>query len=398
MVVQVVIKERDILADGRVNIYLSLRQAGQKPSLKATGKRIFPSQWDREARQVKASVPNAVLLNNFLREQIQTLEGIILDQQRRGLALGGIVPVGHDPPWTRRRPGPLTYKSVWNQYTGQTDGTPVVAFIEQSIAHLKAQVAPKTYQDYQGGLSRILSYQPHVRFEDISESWLRSYEAFQRQKGRKPNGIFRDMSVLRKFFNLAREDGLIKNYPFSAYQLPKEETIREFLMPAELTALDTFFFEHGDTLPEGAHKTLGFYLFSCYTGLSHDDLLKRLDWQWLDEKLIIRRGKTKRKGKLTTIPLISRAKRLVPHVQQHTIKQKKARIGEDLRLIAHRSGITKHLTYHTARHTFAINSLMLGVNIKVIQSILGHSTVRTTEVYLRIVDEYVDQEMAKWED
>ena len=378
MRVLVVIKEADILSDGRVNIYLALRETQKKPSLKATGKRIFPIQWDRDARQVRANVPNAVLLNNFLREQIQTLEGIILDQQRRGLS--------------------LTYKTVWNQYTGQTEGTALAVYAQRRICELRAQVAPKTYEDYQGGLSRILSYQSHVRFEDINERWLRDYEAFQRQKGRKPNGIFRDMSVLRKFFNLAREDGLIKNYPFSNYQLPKEETIREFLMPKELAALDTFFFEQTDTLPEGPHKTLGFYLFSCYTGLTHNDLLIRLDWQWLPDKLIIRRGKTKRKGKLTTIPLISRAKRLIPHVQTYTIKQKKARIGEDLRLIAHRSGIAKHLTYHTARHTFAINSLMRGVNIKVIQSILGHSTVRTTEVYLRVVDEYVDQEMAKWED
>ena len=61
-------------------------------------------------------------------------------------------------------------------------------------------------------------------------------------------------------------------------------------------------------------------------------------------------------------------------------------------------GIEKKLTYHTARHTFAINSLMRGINIKVIQKILGHSSVQTTEVYLRIVDEYLEQEMQKWED
>ncbi len=293
MTVTLVIKPRETLSDGRTNVYLSLRAPkSSNPSLRKTGKRVFFHEWDRAARQVKGHVPNAQLLNNFLREQLQRVESVILALQRENL--------------------PLSYQSVWGRYTGQTEGTSLNTYTQRKINELKPQVATKTYEDYRGSIARILAYQSHVRFEDITEHWLREYEAFQRQKGRKPNGIFRDMSVLRKFFNLARQEGLIKNYPFSGYQLPKEETIREFLMPAELDALDTFFVEQGtDASGRGPHKTLGFYLFSCYTGLTHDDLLKRLNWQWLEEKLIIRRGKTKRKGKLTTIPLISRAKRLI---------------------------------------------------------------------------------------
>ena len=286
-----------------------------------------------------------------------------------------------------------------DDYTGvnASGNDSVVEYMEQKVAGLQAQVAPKTYQDYHFGISQIKQYSTRVRFCDITSDWLRAYEAYQRQRGRKPNGIFRDFSVLRKFWNLARAEGIVQHYPFDGFKLPKEETLREFLQPDELDALHAFFFEKGEGLPVGPHKTLGFYLFSCYTGLTKDDLQKRLDWQWLPGHLVIRRGKTKRTGKLTTIPLIERAKALIPHVQTHAIKQSKARIGEDLRLIAARAGINKHLTYHTARHTFAINSLMRGVNIKVIQKILGHSTVRTTEVYLRIVDEYVDQEMMKWD-
>lgn len=376
------IKERDTLSDGRVAINLVLRLPGHTPSLRKSGKRIFPAQWDKAARRVKPTEPNAQLLNNYLREQIQRLESIILELERENLS--------------------LTYKNVWARYMGQTEGTDIAAYAHRRMAELKPQVAAKTYEDYRGGLARITAYQPHVRFEDISVRWLEQYEGAQRQKGRRPNGIFRDFSVLRKFWNLARQEGIVKHYPFSDYKLPKEETIREFLMPDELDRFEQFFLEQADQLSglppsEGQYKTLGFYLFSCFTGLSHDDLIKRRDWQWLPDHLIIRRGKTKRTGKLTTIPLISRAKNLVPHVQTHTIKLKKPRITEDLRGICRKLGINKHLTYHTARHTFAINSLMRGVNIKVIQKILGHSSVRTTEVYLRIVDEYVDQEMAKWE-
>ena len=317
------------------------------------------------------------MLNNYLHEQIQRLE------KRH--------------PGTGKGKPHLSYANVWARYTGQTEGTGIDEYIQRRMAELKPQVAPKTYEDYRGALARIIAYQPRVRFKDINTRWLEQYQGVQRQKGRRPNGIFRDFSVLRKFWNLAREEDLVKHYPFKNFKLPREETIREFLMPDELDRFEQLFFEQADQLSEGQYKTLGFYLFSCFTGLTHDDLIKRLDWQWLPEHLIIRRGKTQRTGKLTTIPLISRAKSLVPHVQNYTIKLKKKRIGEDLDGICRKLGVDKHLTYHTARHTFAINSLMRGVNIKVIQKILGHSSVRTTEVYLRVVDEYVDQEMAKWE-
>lgn len=51
-----------------------------------------------------------------------------------------------------------------------------------------------------------------------------------------------------------------------------------------------------------------------------------------------------------------------------------------------RAGITKHITWHCARHSFAVNILNNGANIKTVSSLLGHSGLKHTEKYTRAVD------------
>lgn len=49
-------------------------------------------------------------------------------------------------------------------------------------------------------------------------------------------------------------------------------------------------------------------------------------------------------------------------------------------------GITKHITYHCSRHTAATMLLTLGASIYVVSKILGHKSIKMTEIYAKIVD------------
>ena len=59
--------------------------------------------------------------------------------------------------------------------------------------------------------------------------------------------------------------------------------------------------------------------------------------------------------------------------------------------------IDKHITFHCARHSFAIISLLLGIKNEVVSDILGHSELTTTQRYARVVDRLREQEMDKWD-
>lgn len=70
--------------------------------------------------------------------------------------------------------------------------------------------------------------------------------------------------------------------------------------------------------------------------------------------------------------------------------------NEVLKDIANAAGIKTKLTSHIARHTFAVRSIELGIPIEVISKILGHSDIKTTQIYAKIMNPVLDQWMENW--
>lgn len=95
------------------------------------------------------------------------------------------------------------------------------------------------------------------------------------------------------------------------------------------------------------------------------------------------------------IPLTSRAKQLVPFILQHNLKQSKSRVNKDLEKIMSEAGINKHITYHCARNTFYVIARRAGMSEAAIQDILGHSLPSTTNIYKKIENEHIRQEIEK---
>ena len=65
---------------------------------------------------------------------------------------------------------------------------------------------------------------------------------------------------------------------------------------------------------------------------------------------------------------------------------------------AHRAGIHKHVTPHTLRHSFATTMLENGINIRVLQELMGHADVKTTERYTHVMDKDISRISSPLED
>jgi integrase len=138
------------------------------------------------------------------------------------------------------------------------------------------------------------------------------------------------------------------------------------------------------------------FLFACMTGLRISDVfqLKPANIDRINHIMTIRQQKT---GQDIVIPLNEDALTLSENPYSldkvfHLPERKKTPdrllyhdvANKALSRWAKRAGITKHITFHVARHTFATFLINDGVDIYVIQKLLGHASVKETEIYLEL--------------
>lgn len=137
------------------------------------------------------------------------------------------------------------------------------------------------------------------------------------------------------------------------------------------------------------------YLFSCFCGLRISDIVG-LKWKdvFLDNgqyRLSVAMQKTKEP---IYLPLSNEALKWMPEQGNKTgndfVFHLPTHINVCLKPWAVKAGITKHFTFHTARHTFATMMLTLGADLYTVSKLLGHTSVKMTQVYAKIVNKKKD--------
>lgn len=208
------------------------------------------------------------------------------------------------------------------------------------------------------------------------------------------------MERLKKMSRLAVKLEWLDRDPFVNFKLRFEKTERNFLTERELHLIEETTF----TVPSTQHiKDL--FVFACYTGLSCIDvqelkanhLVKGIDGNdWLYTK----RTKTDEPLK---IPLLPKAMAIIDTYKNNPEILKNGgllpvytnqMINRTLKEISEACGIHKRITFHVARHTFATAiTLSNGVPIETVSKLLGHTKLSTTQIYARVVEKKVGEDM-----
>ncbi|WP_245553303.1 site-specific integrase [Echinicola vietnamensis] len=192
----------------------------------------------------------------------------------------------------------------------------------------------------------------------------------------------------------------IKKDPFLNYKFRYKKVQRQFLEMEELSRIESkeFTIARLDWVRD-------LFVFSCYTGLSYIDstnltqanIGKGIDG---DLWLISKRKKTDEPVKL---PLLPKAIEILDKYKDHPKAKANGtllppisnqKMNSYLKEIADLCDITKTLTHHTARHTFATTvTLMNGVPIETVSKMLGHTKIATTQIYSRVVEKKISEDM-----
>lgn len=240
---------------------------------------------------------------------------------------------------------------------------------------------------------------PSLSLEDVDRDICRKYINFCRNlKNHRVKDVVKDLSQNTKdryqqglisALNHAVREGIISINPFAL--IPSEEKIsdkdgeREFLTIQELKKLiDT---------PCTREDVKVAFLFSCYTGLrmsdvrvlnsSHICLSPDGKHEYIDMIMV-------KTDMQVVVPLSTEAKKWLPKQSEpdkpfFTLPAK-ATVSRAIDGWVKAAGIKKHITYHCSRHTFATSLLTLGADLYVTSKLMGHSNVKTTEIYAKVID------------
>jgi integrase len=193
---------------------------------------------------------------------------------------------------------------------------------------------------------------------------------------------------------------ILEKNPFNLYSGKIKVTDATYLTADELKRIENKIFSI-----DRLERVKDIFLFSCYTGYSPIDALKltrKNIIQDADKNLWIKTNRQKT-GTKANVPILPPVLKIINKYQfegdELLPKISNQKMNAYLKEIADLVGIDKNLTWYVARHTFATTvTLGNGVKMENVSAMLGHTTIKQTQHYAKVLDQNVGRDMQKLKD
>ena len=379
--------------NNHAKLYVRITVNGIRATISLKHK-ININKWDKSKQRIKGKDIKDRNINHYL-DQVQ----IKLFQSYQDLN-------------TEQKP--LSAQSVKSRFLGEDTKyhtmQDVITYHNQKMKNSLQDSSMRLYQTNQKYILQFIKREykvADINLKDIDysfiigfENFLRSYYPKQHKKTIQNNAVMKHIQRLRKLVTLAYHMEWIYRDPFVKFKLKYTKVERGFLSKEELYQVEnTTFLCYRQSLVKDL------FVFSCYTGISYIDMQKLTKENivlGIDTRywIITTRQKT---GSKVKVPLLSKAEQLIDKYEQYPKRENtlfpsysNVSINKFLKEIASICNIEKKLTFHMARHTFATTvTLSNGVPIETVSKLLGHSTITTTQIYAKVIERKVSDDMQK---
>ena len=342
---------------------------------------LKPDQWDAKRRRVR-NHPNADALNRMIYEYMAEIEKKELGmwQQNKSISLDAL-------------------KDALVTSPGEEES--FLAFFRKEI--LNSRLKESTKQNHLSTLELLRKYKKDISFTELTFEFISSFDQYLQSKGYHVNTIAKHMKHLKRHINVAinKEYMEIQKYAFRKYKIKSVENKHTHLSPDELYKIEKL--SLGDKYAR-LEKTKDAFLFCCYAGMRYSDfvnltaenIVKIQKDTWLIYKTI----KTRIEVRLPLYLLFKGKGLQILNKYQDNLSdffklRDNSNVNKELLIISRLAGINKKVSFHTARHTNATLLIYNGVNITTVQKLLGHKSVKTTQVYTNVMDMTIVRDLEK---
>lgn len=378
--------------EGKTSVMLRIYLNNERLSLGSTGIAITASQWDKDKERIKGRTTDALSTN------------LQLDNIASGLqAIFRKIEMSDD----------LSLERIKSEFLGKKDEIDtLMQLFEKHNTDISKQVgisvSKATLQKYnicKRHFSDFLDKQykrNDLKLTELTYLVIREFDLYLRTVvGQNSNTATKTMKTFKTITLLGQKMGVLLHDPFMNHRFHLEPVNRGFLTDEEILLI--------------ANKEIGIprlelvrdiFIFSCFTGLAYidvsnltpDHIITLGDKQWI----MTQRQKTSVE---TNILLLDIPKAIIDKYCDNPAYPKREnklfpilsnqKMNAYLKEIADLCGIKKNLTFHLARHTFATMSLSKGVPMESVSKMLGHTNIKTTQIYARITNKKIEHDMEK---
>jgi len=308
----------------------------------------------------------------------------------------------------------ITAKAIKLRYMGEDEERmTLLELVKYHNDNMELSLKPGTMKNYYSTEKYIKAYLlDHYKSDDFFlvdlnyrfitefEHYIRTYKPKKERKTCSINGTRKHLERLRKMVNLAVRMEWLPKDPFVNYKLKLERKERCYLTQRELDRIEETHFTS-----KGYERVRDCFLFACYTGLSYIDLKALRKDQLIPASngrlwIYTKREKT---NESVRVPLLPQALALIKKYtkdEELEVSGKlmplysNQKVNKYLKEITEVCQIHKHVTFHVARHTFATTvTLSNGVPIETVSKLLGHTQLQTTQIYARVLQKKVGDDM-----
>lgn len=272
-------------------------------------------------------------------------------------------------------------------------------FIKEYLAYAKGNKARKSCERDEITLRHFTDFLKADRLSAITATRLEAYKAARREQGVKPSTLNRELNTIKAMLNKAVAWGALSQSPAKSVQKIREPRKQvRFLSKEEVKVL----------LATASARLAPIIETFLHTGLRRDELT-HLTWADVDFNRAAVAVQSKdgwhpKDYEARHIPMTDRLAEVlkaVPknespyifHTQSGGVHDGNI-LSRDFRRLTRSCGV-KGASLHTLRHTFASHLVMSGADLYTVQKLLGHSSIKTTEIYAHLAPDYLRAAMKR---